>query len=147
MNEQQALLMDLKMLTEIDLMYEHEFEEFNLLLNTISTRNYIEKVLKTDVRSRTVVSLNEEELKFLEDDVEKLMKFLSKTIGTNNDQSKKQNARAVARRICEILDFFEVNIQKGIIDHTFKQQGFPESFELKYNLILNSSRFEYYKQN
>jgi hypothetical protein len=146
MNEKQALVMDLKMLTEIDLIYEEEFEEFNHLLNTISTRNYIKKMLKTDVRSRRdVVSLDDEELKGLKDDVGKLMTFLSKTFEINSNQFREQHARAVAIKICEILDFLEVNIHKGIMDQTFKENGFPKSFELKYNLMLNFSRFEYFK--
>ncbi|KNF03912.1 hypothetical protein PSTG_02998 [Puccinia striiformis f. sp. tritici PST-78] len=122
-----------------------EYEQLDLILDTISRRGYANVVLR-DGDSRHSKVVDGEDLKNLEDDVEKLMMILSRTIDHKNNQLDEHLAISLSRRICEILDFIEVNFQNGILDKTFQKTQFTKNLETQYKIMLYFSRTKFLRE-
>jgi hypothetical protein len=122
---------------------EQDYQEFNVLLKTIKNRTLHTRILKAEKNVKDSQFFKKQELDILEDDVEKVLEILSKTLEKEINPMGKGVERAVVRTICEILDFIQVNFHNDIIKNKFQDNKDYKELELQYKILLNFSRVNF----
>ncbi|KAI9609967.1 hypothetical protein H4Q26_006958 [Puccinia striiformis f. sp. tritici PST-130] len=143
LNKEDALRINFEFLTSDEFIPKEGYRELELLLKSIKRRNYVHK-LKTVPKIKEFRFLNEEDMEDVERDVEQLGKILLKTLDRKkNHKLVYIESRSLSSKICELLDFFELNLHPGIIKKISKKSGMPQGFEEQHKLMLMFTRMTF----
>jgi hypothetical protein len=135
--------------------FEELQEEVKFLFNSLLDQRYTKRLVNHNGEKDSTfldgkvdeihsISISQEDIRILKEDVEKLMNLFLKTHDPMVISIVPQISRFLSRNICEILNFIDANISHGIIKEISRRMKNPENFENQYKLMLSFSRIKYF---